>query len=102
MDGSMTDPNSSPLDPTLVRYLRRLVSILSITMIAGILVIMGLLVSRYMQEKPHLPDRITLPEGKRAIAYTEGRGWFAVVTEDNEILIFDGTTADLRKTIRID
>ena len=98
----MTDPNSSPLDPTLVRYLRRLVSVLSITMIAGILVIMGLLVSRYMQDKPQLPDRITLPEGKRAMAYTEGRGWFAIVTEDNEILIYDGESGTLRKTLKID
>lgn len=63
---------------------------------------MGLLVSRYMQDKPQLPDRITLPEGKRAMAYTEGRGWFAIVTEDNEILIYDGESGTLRKTLQID
>ena len=36
-----------------------------------------------------LPDEVTLPGGVRASAVTMGPDWFAVVTEDDRILIFE-------------
>lgn len=72
-------------------------------MIAGLVVIVALLVIRLgPQPRPILPKSLNLPEGARATAFTQGHDWIAVVTDDDEILIFsrDGTT--LRQRIHID
>jgi hypothetical protein len=42
-----------------------------------------------------------LPEGARALAFTQGRDWYAVVTERDEILIFDRATGALRQRVAI-
>ncbi|MES2968886.1 MAG: DUF6476 family protein, partial [Pseudomonadota bacterium] len=34
-------------------------------------------------------------------AFTQGAGWFAVVTADDRILIFDRANGTLRQTIQI-
>lgn len=72
-----------------MRYLKTLVTVLSGVMIVGFVTLIWLLVTRLGGDVPPLPDRITLPEGTRAQAYTQGENWFAVVTEDNRIIILD-------------
>jgi len=42
-----------------------------------------------------------LPEGVRANAVTMGADWFAVVTEDDRILIFDRDSGEIRQTVQI-
>jgi hypothetical protein len=42
-----------------------------------------------------------LPDGKSAMAVTQGTDWFAVVTTDDEILIFDRITGQLRQSVTI-
>ena len=37
-----------------------------------------------------------------ATAYTQGSDWYAVVTEADEILIFDSASGELRQTLRIE
>ena len=70
-----------------LRYLKWLVTILTVTMIGGFLTIVALFVMRFSEiGSIELPDQIDLPEGVTATAFTRGEGWFAVVTEDNEIL----------------
>lgn len=71
-------------------------------MIGGLLVIVGLLVMRFSSTAPVLPDSITLPDGTKAQAFTMGKGWYAVVTGDDKILIFDRTTGALRQTITLE
>ncbi len=83
-------------------FLRRLVTVLTATMIFGLLVVIGLLVIRFWSTEPVLPDVITLPDGEKVQAFTQGTTWYAVVTEDNEILIFDRMTGALRQTLRIE
>ncbi|MCR9147518.1 MAG: DUF6476 family protein [Rhodobacteraceae bacterium] len=96
------NPEPQPVDPALVKYLRILVTTLTVTMIAGVVVIIGLLVTRFATDSsPAFPARITLPDGTTATAFTRGQGWYAVVTQADEILIFDGTTGSLRQTIEI-
>lgn len=72
-------------------------------MIVGLLVIVSLLVTRFWgQEAPArlaLPDSITLPEGARATAFTQGAEWYAVVTDDDRILIFDRASGALRRVV---
>ena len=93
------------MDTGTVRYLRLLVTILTATMIAGFLVIVALFVIKFSSlggDAADLPDTITLPADTNATAFTQGPDWYAVVTDDDRILIFDRTTGDLRQTVRIE
>ena len=71
-------------------------------MIGGLLVIVALFVIRFSSTAPSLPDSITLPDGTKAESFTMGKGWYGVVTQDNQILIFDRTTGKLRQTITLE
>ena len=93
---AMPDAPDAPLPPSL-RLLKWLVIALTLTMIGGVITVVGLLVTRMPQAfapaGPSLPDGFALPEGAKAQAVTFGEGWIAVVTDDSRILIFgrDGT-----------
>ncbi len=71
-------------------------------MIVGIAAIVALMAASYIGRTAPLPEQITLPDGARATAYTQGDGWFAVVTDDQRILIFDRASGALRQQIRVD
>lgn len=104
-------PNALPELPPSLRLLKGLVIILMITMIAGVITVVWLLVTRMPDANaamnamnasaPQLPANLTLPEGLTAEAVTMGKGWIAVVTSDQQILVFapDGT---LRQSLKID
>ena len=70
-------------------------------MIVGVVVVVYLLVTRLSDSGPVLPDSITLPDGTTPLAVTAGPGWYAVVTEDDRILVFDATSGRLRQTVTI-
>jgi len=90
------------LDPGLVKHLRRLVTVLTATMIIGFIVIVALFVTRFSGgARPDLPATLTLPEGAEATAFTQGSDWIAVVTAANEILIYDRLSGKLRQSIEI-
>jgi hypothetical protein len=85
-----------------LRVLKWLVTILTLTMIGGFLTIVALFVMRFNDmNRAELPDVITLPDGARATAFTQGEGWFAVVTDTDEILIYSRVTGNLRQRIQI-
>ena len=75
--------------PPGLRFLRQLVTVLTVIMIVGVVLIAALLVIRLNQPALAIPDQITLPAGTVAISYTQTHNWFAVVTDENKILIFD-------------
>ena len=79
-----------------------MVTVLTAVMIAGILGILGLIWARYSNASAPLPEVITLPSGARASTFTQGADWYAVVTTDNQILIFDRASGKLRQTLQID
>ncbi|OYW54741.1 MAG: hypothetical protein B7Z31_11260 [Rhodobacterales bacterium 12-65-15] len=85
-------PPDAPLPPSL-RFLKGLVIVLTLTMIGGVITVVGVIVTRMPQAfqsiTPSLPDGIALPQRAKAVAVTFGIGWIAVVTEDDRILIFD-------------
>ena len=65
--------------------MRILVTVLTATMILGLLTIVALFVIKFMgpATKPlALPAAITLPEGQSARAVTQGLNWIGVVTTD--------------------
>ncbi len=96
-----TSSDNGNLPPQLI-FLKRLVTALGVVMIAGFLVLIAALVIRLNADPLPLPDRISLPEGVTATAFTQGTDWFAVVTSDNRILIYDRTTSALRQEVVID
>jgi len=70
-------------------------------MVAGLIVLIALIVIRMQTPPLMLPERLVLPEGARAMAFTQGRDWIAVVTEDDRILIYDRVSVRLRQTVEI-
>ena len=102
----MDDPNSDDtfVEPANIRFLRRLVTVLTAVMICGLLVMIVLFVTRLGGTRAPLPlpDTIALPDGTTAAAFTQGTDWYAVVTSDDEILIYDRATGSLRQSISVD
>lgn len=93
---AMTMPPDLP--PPEIRLIKRLVVVLTSVMILGLIVIVGLLVTRLgMAPAPlALPDTITLPEGTRAQAITLARDWIVVLGQDDTLLLYDRATGALR------
>ena len=90
-----------PVEPANLKFLRLLVTSLTAIMIVGVLVVIALLVTRLRDTGPSLPAEITLPDGARATAFTQGQGWYAVVTEDNRLLVFNRTSGALVQEVAI-
>ena len=93
-----------PLGPGAgqLRFLRALVTVLTAVMIAGVIAIVALLVIRLpgTPAAVPVPEALALPLGARAAAFTRGPDWFAVVTEDGRILVFDADGA-LRQEVAV-
>ncbi len=96
-------PESEELpEPPSIRRLRRLVTALTVTLILGVITIVGLLVIRLARvtPPPELPVAISLPAGETATAMTRGEGWVAVVTIDQRgaerIRVIDAETGTAR------
>ena len=97
----MEDHSPQGLPPGL-RFLKTLVIVLMVSMIAGVITIVALLVTRLQGGGAlPLPESITLPDGARVQAVTAGADWYAVVTTDNRILIFDRLTGALQQEVTI-
>lgn len=106
----MTDDTSHAdvPEPSSLRKLRVLVTVLMWVMIVGMVSVVGLLVLRLSQPSPSaqalvpaLPSEINLPDEARPLAVTAGAGWYAVVTEDDRILIFDASDGALLQDIPV-
>ena len=93
MDKDDQPPNANIQLPRNLRFLQRLVTLLTVSMIVGILTIAALLVFKLRSENINFPQTITLPDGTKPIAFTQTKDWYSIITEANEILIYknDGT-----------
>jgi len=103
----MDQTSKKETEPANLRFLRILVTVLTGSMIAGLVAIIVLVVIRVPQvvrtvaDPAPLPATITLPDGSEATSFTQGSDWYAVVTKKNEILIFNRTDGTLRQRIQI-
>ena len=90
-------PPPEGLAPTL-RYLKTLVTALAVTMIAGVIILVAVVVIRLPAAPAPLtlPEGLKLPAGETVNAITQGQGWIAIVTGSGKILVFDGKTGALR------
>jgi hypothetical protein len=85
----MSDDKETLPEPANLRFLRRLVTVLTAVMIVGSVTVMVALVQRLRVPQMSPPEALALPEGATAAAVTRGPDWWAVVTTDGRILIFD-------------
>ena len=98
----MTDPDRTEPEPPSLRFLRRLVTALTGVMMAGLIVIVALIVMRFRDTGPPLPEDLDLPDGAVATAVTLTEGSVLVVTEDGRLLVYDRVTGQLRREIALD
>lgn len=94
------DP-SELAEPANLKFLRVLVSVLTGTMILGVLVLITLIVIRFNETSTSFPGTITLPAGTNAQAFTQTKHWYAVVTQDDRILIYNRDTDALVQEIQV-
>jgi hypothetical protein len=100
-------PDDLP-EPRRLRQLRRLVTALTATLIAGVITVVALLVIRLapVTSPPELPASLALPGGESARAVTFGTDWIAVVTADaagrERIRVLDRATGAARGVIEIE
>ena len=89
-------------EPANLRFLRRLVTGLTLVMIVGLVTVISLLVTRLRQapDPMVLPAQIVLPEGAEPAAFTRGPDWLAVVTGDGRILVY-GIDGALWQEVRV-
>ena len=59
------DPDEQLPEPTNLRFLRLLVTVLTGVMIAGLLAILAMIVIQYRTTRVPLPEIITLPDGTK-------------------------------------
>ncbi|MCE2524263.1 MAG: hypothetical protein J4F49_13780 [Rhodobacteraceae bacterium] len=100
------EDSSDPIKaPPTVRWLKIMVTALTVTTIAGFTTIVVLFVIKFREFSAppilELPGSISLPGGSSAVAFTQGLTWFAVVTKNDEILIFDRNGGELIRRIDI-
>lgn len=89
-------------EPGNIKFLRRLVTLLTIVMIGGLLTIVSLFVIRFSSPPaPSFPSEIRLPDGTTVTAFTKGDGWYAIVTATGEILIFDQISGEIAQRVQI-
>lgn len=98
----MQEPiEDEPALPPQLNYLKWLTTALSVVMIVGFVVMITAFVIRLNRDPLPLPERITLPEGVSPVAFTQGTDWFAIVTSNDQILIYSRDTNALIQEITI-
>ncbi len=100
----MDELSDEYVEPKGLTLLRRLVTVLLVVMIFGFVALIIMFVMRLAPDKTvlPLPSSITLPDGSVAETFTQAQDWYAVVTTDGRVLIFDRTSGDLRQTMEIE
>lgn len=97
-----TEPgDTAPAEPANLRFLRRLVTGLTLVMMAGLILIVALIVIRFRDTAPPLPADIALPDGVAAQAVTVAEGMVLVVGADGQLYIFDRVTGRLEQTLAL-
>jgi len=93
----------SERDAALVRYLKWLVTALSVTMIVGFIVLVTVVVMRFNADTAPTawPEEIALPEGATISAITRGPDFLVVVSDDGRVLVYSPDGQTLRQEIAV-
>lgn len=103
MQETPSEEDRITLDPT-VRFLKILVTTLTVTMIVGLITVVAVFVIRFPGKDDRdlkIPPTVTLPAGEHPSAVTQGKGWIAIVTQSGKIFVYDGDTGALRQRYTI-
>lgn len=99
-----TDNEFTAPEPAPIRRLRQLVTLLTLTLIVGMVVIVGLMIYRLGPgATPTLPDQIALPSGESLISYSRSPDWTVLITRDQSdvqrVHLVAPGQADIRQTV---
>jgi hypothetical protein len=83
--------------PPSIKFLKLLVTLLAGVMIVGFVIIVCVFVINFRKSHVLVPATLELPDDIIPIAYTQTRNWYAIVTDDDEILIFDNTGNEIQQ-----
>lgn len=101
MGGDDSDWKTAAKAVPELRFLKALVTGLTVVMGAGMIAIVALLWMRLGQPVlPELPPGIALPDNATAEAITFARNWTVVVTGTGEVLVYDRAGA-LRSRVEL-
>lgn len=103
---AISDPSEDPVLPANLQWLRRLITVLTIIMIVGMVLIVSMLFVK-MRALPAptdfstITDQLTLPEGAQATSVTLNDDWIGVLTDQGQFLTYDRSSGALRDTITL-
>ncbi len=89
MGVSDTENSVDPRLPPDLRFLKALVTVLTGVMIAGLITVVALLVTRLPGTAITIPDQLAVPEGANIVAVTQAPSFWLATTDDNRVLIFN-------------
>ncbi len=104
---SNADNDPLPPEPPQIRLLRRLVTALTVVLMLGMIVIVGLMVWRLgpRPSAPSLPAEISLPEGERLTGYAQNPDWTVLITTDEadtqRLHLLRPGSSQIRQTVTI-
>ncbi len=88
------------IEPT-IKFLKLLVTVLASVMIIGFVIIVSLFILNFRTSNFSIPATIELSSGVSPVAYTQTKDWYAIITDQDEILIYDKAGNQIQK-IKVD
>ena len=86
---NMQDPTKTEESVPHLLFLRFLVTVLTLTMIVGIIVIITLFITRFNKQELPIPEKLNLPSDSKPVAFTQTKSWFGVVDDNDQLFIFN-------------
>ena len=77
---------------------------MTVVFVAGFTVVVFVIYLRFPDGSDvtlRFPESIQLPADVSPVAFTQTRKWFAIITESDEILIFDAESGEILQRIQI-
>ena len=65
----------------------------------GFIIIISLFVLNFQKSHSPIPVTLELQNGVKPLAYTQTKDWYAIVTDEYEILIYDNSGNRIQKII---
>ncbi len=90
-------PQAEVIIPPSIKLLKLLVTVLACVMIIGFIIIVSLFVLNFQKSHVSIPVTLELQNGVKPIAYTQTKDWYAIVTDEHEILIYDNSGTRIQK-----
>ncbi len=94
-------PQKEILVAPTIKFLKLLVTVLAGVMIIGFVIIVSLFILNFRTSSIPMPAKIELPSSVSPVAYTQTKNWYAIITDQDEIFIYDKAGNQIQK-IKVD